>query len=622
MPVRSTRSALQFLERLPRAAWAACVVLLVLGGTRSMAAAEDADGDEPLRLRSVDITGNDALSKSRIRGEMLLQPRSWYAFWRDRPELDEAEVARDLAKIERAYVAHGYYQTNARYELDVDPDEPLADLKIEVSEGEPIEVRDLLVVVDGERVPQDEVRAIADLPIAVGKRFEEEDYRESEELLRQAFLERGFARVQVRREAKVDVYTDLARVTYEIDRGPECVFGTTTIEGTEDVAREIVAREIRIEPGDPFRPAAISEARGRLLDLGLFGVVRILADEPGERPEIVDLRVTVDERPPRAFTIGVGYGTEDEFRTQLAWSHKNWLGGGRQLSARAKYSSLLIAGGIQFVQPHFLSPRNRLIVDATHDQLDEDTYRVNETQLRPRLEHSLTSNLTLALGYRVARIAVHDVTPETAMILDVRRHGWISGPSLTLIHDDVDDELDPSRGGVALVGALHSGEIWGATFDYYKLWTETKRYFPLPWKLVLALRGRVATVDPLGPDNEVPVHERLFAGGDGSIRGFGRRRLGPRAPTDEPIGGLSLIEASVELRRRIWGSFGAAVFLDAGHLATDSYDFRFGSVEPAAGFGVSYQTPVGPLRLDIGFPFDPPPNDTFWQIHFSVGHYF
>ena len=106
------------------------------------------------------------------------------------------------------------------------------------------------------------------------------------------------------------------------------------------------------------------------------------------------------------------------------------------------------------------------------------------------------------------------------------------------------------------------------------------------------------------------------------MRGYGRRRLGPLSDSDDPLGGLSLLEGSVELRRPIWRDLAGAVFVDFGQVALRPFDVRIANLNFSAGFGLSYKTPVGPVRLDVGFPFQKPPNDRPWQIHFSIGAFF
>jgi translocation and assembly module TamA len=120
----------------------------------------------------------------------------------------------------------------------------------------------------------------------------------------------------------------------------------------------------------------------------------------------------------------------------------------------------------------------------------------------------------------------------------------------------------------------------------------------------------------------LPLFERLYAGGDRSVRGYGLRRLGPRSAANDPIGGRSLLEGSIELRRSIWGDLGGAVFVDAGQVALAKLDPPIGDLKLGTGVGAFYKTPVGPLRLDIGFPLERPPGDAGWQLYFSIGQFF
>ena len=128
--------------------------------------------------------------------------------------------------------------------------------------------------------------------------------------------------------------------------------------------------------------------------------------------------------------------------------------------------------------------------------------------------------------------------------------------------------------------------------------------------------------DATGSDKNFPLFERFFAGGEKSVRGYGRRRLGPLTASDDPLGGLSLVEGSIELRRPIWKELTGAVFLDFGQVSRKAYDLPLGDLQFSSGFGIAYSTPVGPVRFDIGFPFKPPRGDRAWQIHFSIGAYF
>lgn len=598
-------------------------VLIALLGIPTTSAADDEGADEPLRLRKVTFQGHQTYSARTLRSVLQLQPRSWYALWRERPAISDTTLAADIRAVERYYEARGYYGTRARYRLDTAEDSKLTNLVIEIEETPPVLIRDVQIVEDTETLASEKRKPLPPLPVRLDQPFIEEEYQAGEPILRQYYLEHSFARSTVRRSATVDTHARNARIIYEIERGPECVFGTTRVEGEENVARRIIEREIQIEPGTRFHPQAIADARNRLLGLDLFRVVQITAAETEGPREVVDLNVRVEEKPPRSIMIGLGYGTEDQVRARFAWSNRNFLGDGRQLSFQTRISAILASGTLLFVQPHLFSPKNRGIVEASVTQLLEDSYSVNTTRVRPRFERRLHRTLLASVAYRVEQVFTSSVDEATrSAIGGLRGDGLITGPALRLTYDSVDDELDPTRGGILVVGADQYGKWWPGHFGYYLLSVDGRRFFRLPWRVVFATRAQLATMEALDGTDGIPIHDRLYSGGDRSVRGYGRRRLGPLSSSDRPLGGLSRFEASAELRRPVWSALGAAVFVDAGQVSLRAYDFDASEIEFAAGVGASYSTPVGPLRLDVAFPLDPPRGDPSWRVHFSVGQYF
>jgi len=139
-------------------------------------------------------------------------------------------------------------------------------------------------------------------------------------------------------------------------------------------------------------------------------------------------------------------------------------------------------------------------------------------------------------------------------------------------------------------------------------------------KLLGSVRLRLGAADPIAGDQEIPIYERFYAGGINSVRGYGRWRVGPLID-DEPVGGRTLVETSVELRHPLplTDMFDGVVFLDSGQVSLDSWDFPFDDLQYGTGVGVRVKTPIGPLGVDFGVPIDPPPEDQPWQIHVSLG---
>jgi outer membrane protein assembly complex protein YaeT len=373
-------------------------------------------------------------------------------------------------------------------------------------------------------------------------------------------------------------------------------------------------------PGEPFAPAKIVESQDNLLALDLFSLVRVVPKEVAGKPSVVPMEVQVREKEPREIRAAIGYGTEDEFRAQLQWRHNNWSGGGRRLSVTARYSALTATGATEFVQPHFLSPANRAVLTFRHDREEEETFLLNATRFIPRLERSFSRRFKAFIGYRLEFAQLSDVADATVQSLGgIKERGLLSGPVLGIRWSSADDLLNPTKGEVATFTINQAGKIWGGTYSFYKITAEARKYISIGWETVFASRLKIGFADPMGSDKDFPIFERFFAGGEQSVRGFGRRRLGPLSQSGDPVGGLSLIEGSLELRRLLWSDIGGAVFLDFGQVSKGSWNVAVDDLKFSAGFGLSYRTPVGPLRLDVGFPFRAPRGDRPWQVHFSVG---
>ena len=579
---------------------------------------EELDAARQWRVEKIEISGNTKFAESEILNELLTKVRPWYLFWEAENSFDPITFREDLERIRRFYEARGYYQTQVTYDLTADPQSGQVEVKIEVLEGPPVKVSEVHVdISDGSSLSPPQ------LPLKQGEIFVEESYRKGEETLRNFFLEHGYAHVTTERRAEVNLDQNQVIVWYQADPGPLSVFGETTVSGTDNVDPEIVLRELSYQPGEIFSSAKIAESQAKILALDLFGLVRIAPKEVSGKPSIVPMEVQVSEKEPREIRVGIGYGTEDKFRAQLRWQHNNWLGDGRRLSVEARYSSITTTGAITLVQPHFFSTRTRGILSLRQDREDEDTYVLNASRFNPRVEHGFSPQLVGFIGYRLEYDRFDKIGEAAIEALGgVRERGLMSGPNVGLIWNTSDGPLNPTKGEVVSFTFGQAGKIWGGQYSFYKVTTEAKKYHLLGWETILAGRLKIGFAEPLGPEENLPISERLYAGGEKSVRGYARRKLGPLDARGNPIGGLSLIEGSVELRRPIWGPLGGALFIDFGQVSLRSFDLPVNDLKFGSGFGLNYQTPLGPLALYLGFPWRPPHGEASWQIYFSVGAYF
>lgn len=572
---------------------------------------------------TIEFEGNAHFSSGDLKKKILTRERSRLRPWRARPYFDPAMIERDLERLTRFYEAEGYFL--AHFDLDWSQTEEngraVVDLRIEILEGPRARVSS--VEIETVSTARPTAVPLPEIAIVEGEPFLELDYQAAQIGLRRAYLNRGYAHVEVERSARVSVDRLEVDVLYRVDPGREARFGSTQVTGLVDVDPEVVLRELQYASGDAFSLERIEESTRRLKALKLFSLVSIDWDPDPSEDDLVPIRIAVRERSPREIALSVGYSTEEEARVRGRWRHRNWLGGARTLTLRAKYSSIVRGADIIFAQPHFPSPRNRGLATVSFFQQEERTFSRDAVQGTPALEFEISKNLIMNFGVRIETTRVRDIeSPLRRAIGGVRNEGLLIGPTFFLRWSPVDSLVAPTHGRILTIRGEQAGPSWGSTYDYYKFVAEYAEYHRLTDWLVLAGRIKVGLADAIGADEKLPIFERLYSGGDNSVRGYERNQLGPTLRSGGPLGGKTLIESSFEARFSVWKQLGLVGFFDMGQVRLDRFDLVPDNLRYSAGSGLTYDTPAGPLSLFAGFPINKQRGEPDWQLHFSVGYFF
>lgn len=593
--------------------------------------------DESLEWQVGKLTfaGNHALSKSDLRRVIETRPRSRLTFWRARPTFDEFVFERDLERVLRLYETEGYYKAKLDWRLvsKRTAKAEILSLAISIEEGPRALVTGIEIdppIPDSapgtEPAATTEVTSLPTprrLALAVGDPFREADYQRLEVQLRAIWLDRGHASVATKRSARIRPDREGVALRYEITPGPPARFGPVTLEGLEKIDERIVTRELTFQAGDPFSLSRVEESRRRLALLDLFTSIELVWQPDPASPEVAPVRIVLREKKPRELRVGAGFSTEERARAQIRWQNRNWLGGGRRLLIAGRYSNLVRSAEVQFSQPHFFDHKNRGLFGFTLFQEDEPNFTRNSIQGVPGFERMFTPKLTGIAGLRVETAEVRDVEDEVAdRIGGVRDEGTVIGPRFSLRWTPVDDLARPANGFVAAFDAQYSTRQLGATYDYFRLVAEVSVFRPILDYAVVAGRLKLGAAQEIGGKERLPIFERLYAGGEGSVRGYRRHQLGPTAANGNPLGGRSLIEGSIETRIPVWRQIGAVAFVDFGQVSLDLYDFVPDDLRFSAGPGLSYSTPIGPISLFAGFPINRQSGEPPWQMHFNIGFFF
>jgi outer membrane protein assembly factor BamA len=213
---------------------------------------DELDAGREWRIRNIEIFGNTKFSTNELLNEILTRVRPSYLFWQEDNIFDPITFREDLERLRRFYEARGYYRARVTHDLTVDSENSRVEVKIEILEGPPVIVAQVDVEIAGDSL------SLPPLPIKQGDIFVEEVYLRGEEVIRQFFLDRGYAHVVTERQAEVNLDQDQVRVRYSADAGPLSYFGETTVQGTKDVEPYIVLRELSYKPGDVFSATKIA----------------------------------------------------------------------------------------------------------------------------------------------------------------------------------------------------------------------------------------------------------------------------------------------------------------------------------------------------------------------------
>lgn len=424
-----------------------------------------------------------------------------------------------------------------------------------------------------------------------------------------------------------DVVADHARglldVSLELDAGPVAPFGQTAVDGAESVDSQFIARMAGIRQGEQYDPEELAAAEKRLRALEVFSSVNVRGSESLSGDGSVPVEVTVSERKHRYLGVGATYSSTDGGGLEAYWGHRNLFGRAEKLRIEGSVSRLGTTGQAKdmtwrgaalFEKPGVLGPASKFVSRLEVEQENPDAYRRFSVEAAAGITYELTPQQTVSAGVNVEYARLTDsfnVDLETITV----------ALPLEYVRDTRDSKLNPTSGTRLSLLVEPTYEInGGATF--VKLRAEASAYRALDADKRFVLAGRVAAGTIYGASlASVPANRRFYAGGGGSVRGYGYQDIGPVNAAGQPTGGRSLIETSAEIRIGVTDTIGLVPFVDAG-LVSASETFSGAKFKAGAGIGVRYSTPFGPLRVDVAVPLNKDATDPDYGIYAGIGQAF
>ncbi len=608
------------------------------------------DRGRRMKVASVNISGVRYFDMQTIRERILVREAT---VRQRRGSYSTGLLQRDVDTLRNLYLLNGFRDVEITTNLNTD--RGVGELSIAVDEGTP-------TIVSRLEVHGDEVYPIADryfeLASAEGQAFSEAQVATDRDLILGDYFDSGYQDATF--SWTVTPTDDPGRVelTYDIVEGDRLFVDRTIVDGYNHTQPELVSDQILLIPSVPLSQTAMFETQRRLYDLGIFTKVDIRVQNPEGSEDTKTLLVELQEA--RRWTYGLGLGGEygnvaqnvgesdSRFvpRATVEVTRLNVRGKGHTLSLRSRFSELQQRILFSYENPRWTGSENwKMLTSALLDRFQNfSTFAGRKIEGVFQLEQNLSRPSTALYRYTYRRTVLDESVDPSLVPPDERavRTALLAG---TYIQDRRDDPTDSTQGIFNSIDLSFASKYWGSEPNFFRVFGQNSSYYSLTRRVVLARTTQVGFFIPWGPmvefpaanempvdtpfgepDDRIPLVERFFGGGASSNRGFAINEAGPRSlTTGGPIGGGVEFLNSVELRFPLLGeSTKGVLFHDAGNVYSRLSNFSFRVKQPtgltsqgeeavgfdymvhAVGAGLRYKTPIGPIRVDVGYALNPP----------------
>ncbi len=586
----------------------------------------------------VSIQGNKYFDTNTIRERMYVRPASFIQFRYGR--YSDAYLRRDVDAITALYLSNGFrdVEVTSRVEHGYRGREREIAVFFTILEGPQTLVAnlDLAGVSPANRAGVENV-----IESQAGQPFSESTVAVDRDNILDYYYNHGYARASFSWSLSQGPAPNRVNLKYTIEEGSQHFLRRYLITGLDTTRPGLVEERLSLSPGDPLSRSSLLDSQRRLYDLGIFASVDMALQNPGaqERDKYVDL----DLEEATKYTITTGFGAEIAKiggcqaqtcleapagqagfspRALFGVTRRNFLGLGHIISFQSRVSTLQQRAVLTYQAPQFQgNPNIHLLFSGLFDDShDIRTFTSRRREGSVQLGQRVSKASTFLYRFSYRRVGASDLKIGAELLPIYSQPARIGMASLNYIQDRRDDPTDSHRGIYNTLEAGLAGKYFGSQADFTRFVGHNATYHPFGFgnRYVLARSLSFGWIQPMRAGEAIPLPETFFAGGATSHRGFPENQAGPRDPfTGFPIGGKALLINQVEIRYPLLGeNLTGVIFEDAGNVYSRVQNISlrvsqngvkdFDYMVHAAGFGIRYRTPVGPVRIDLGYAFNPP----------------
>jgi outer membrane protein insertion porin family len=586
------------------------------------------------KIRQINFIGNKVFSTSTLRDEMQLSTPNWFSWYTKNDLYAKDKLTGDLENVRSYYLNRGYLEFNIdSTQVSISPDKKEMYLTVSLHEGEPYTISSIKL---GGNLLDREAELSKLVKIKAGERFSAEKLQAATKAIVDKLGEYGYAFAQVNAQPQIDQVHHTVDLTLQVDPSRRVYVRRVNIEGNTRTRDEVIRREMRQLESSWFDSSRLALSKDRVNRLGYFTDVEVTTTPVEGTNDQVDVDVKVTEKPTGAITLGAGFSSTDKVVLSAGVSQDNVFGSGTSLSVNVNTAQTFRTLTVTQVDPYFTIDGIKRITDAYYRTTQplifstDSSFRIITVgaDMKFGIPFSESDTVYFGAGVEQNRLDIDSNTPA-AYINYVKEFGRVvNNVPLTVgwSRDNRDSALVPSRGYYTQTNAEYGTPAGNTT--YVKADAQAQYYYSFARGFVLGLNLQGGYGK--GLDGQTyPIFKNYFAGGIGSVRGYEPSSLGPRdTTTGDPIGGSRMVVGNIELTFPLPGTgydrtLRVFTFLDAGNVwgdpgqggtTTGANGLRYGY-----GVGLAWISPIGPLKLSLGFPVQKHTGDQYQKFQFQIG---
>lgn len=576
-------------------------------------------------ISDIAFIGNKAFDDGDLREVIQTKETAWYRFLTSGDTYDPDRLTFDRELLRRHYLSEGYADFRVITAIaELTPEKDAFFITFALSEGGRYQFGEIGVDTEIDGVDIDALRER--LTVRTGEWYNSEEVESSIGRLTDTLGDLGYAHVEVEPRVRRDGGSLTIDVAFVINESPRVIVERIDIVGNVRTEDGVIRREFLLVEGDIFNTSKLRRSRQRIVNLGFFDKVEVTNDI-GSADDRTVVKVAVQERSTGALSVGVGYTTEGGAVTDLGIRERNLLGRGQDLELRLEVGAEKDQATLRFTEPYFLDRELSAGFDVYHavrDLQDESSYNSESSGIALRAGYAISEHLFQRWTYRLERLDITDVgTNASSAVREQSGRTTVSSIGQTLLYDRRDNRLDPTEGYSVRQKFVAAG-VGG---DRRHLRTEMRAdyYIPLAEEWILAAEAEGGYLFDLGDSTRIT--ERYYLGGS-SLRGFEVRGVGPRdsGENGDSLGGDWFYRGSLRmtfplglpnelgLRASTFVDFGSVGGIEAGEGILDDSSMR-----AAAGVGLGWRTPLGPLTLSWTWPIAKENFDKTERFRLGIG---